>query len=224
MDKLKESRAFRGIWIPAEVWLHEGLTMQEKLFLAEIDSLDNENGCNASNLYFAKFFKISKQRVCLVLKSLVEKGYITSQIIYKEGSQQKLGRVVNICCPPYPTKVDEGSQQKLTGTIYNKIYNKEDNKNAGVSNTAPAVDVPVEIRENFKVFYDMRKKMKSPMSEEVIRRAVTKLEKLAPGNYDIQNLIINESIINGWKGLFEYKGGGTSTAICKAWGDYPEME
>ena len=54
------NRAFKGIWIPAEVWLNDGLSVMEKLFLVEIDSLDNDSGCFASNAHFAEFFDISK--------------------------------------------------------------------------------------------------------------------------------------------------------------------
>ena len=46
MDKLK--RSFKGIWIPAHIWLNKSLSIQEKVFLAEIDSLDNDDGCYAS--------------------------------------------------------------------------------------------------------------------------------------------------------------------------------
>ena len=35
-------RNFKGIWIPKEIWLAEDLTMQEKVMLVEIDSLDDE--------------------------------------------------------------------------------------------------------------------------------------------------------------------------------------
>jgi hypothetical protein len=37
-----ENRDFKGIWIPKEIWLSKDLTLQEKVFYVEIDSLDNE--------------------------------------------------------------------------------------------------------------------------------------------------------------------------------------
>ena len=46
-------RKFKGIWIPAEIWKSNFLTMQEKIFYVEIDSLDNEDGCFATNDYFS---------------------------------------------------------------------------------------------------------------------------------------------------------------------------
>tara|TARA_R100001480_G_scaffold1874_1_gene5953 strand:+ start:1290 stop:1949 length:660 start_codon:yes stop_codon:yes gene_type:complete len=107
------NRDFKGIWIPKEIWLNEKLTIQEKIFLVEIDSLDNESGCFAGNAYFSEFFGISKTRVSLVIKSLIEKGFVSSTTVYKEGTKQILKRVLNICYRPYTTKVKEGTQQKL---------------------------------------------------------------------------------------------------------------
>ena len=43
---MEDKRAFRGIWIPKEIWLSKDLTLQEKVFIVEIDSLDNEKGCS----------------------------------------------------------------------------------------------------------------------------------------------------------------------------------
>ena len=36
-----EYRAFRGVWIPAEIWLSEAMTLQEKVMLVEINSLQH---------------------------------------------------------------------------------------------------------------------------------------------------------------------------------------
>ena len=55
-----KTRDFKGIWIPKEIWLNKNLKLIEKIFLVEIDSLDNEDGCYASNKYFAEFFGITK--------------------------------------------------------------------------------------------------------------------------------------------------------------------
>lgn len=90
------SRDFKGIWIPKEIWLDKNLTVHEKLFLAEIDSLDNSEGCFASNAYFADFFGVSKDRASKVISSLTEKGYITNKIIYKKDSKEIEKRVLRV--------------------------------------------------------------------------------------------------------------------------------
>lgn len=87
-------RAFKGIWIPKEIWLSEDLNIMEKLFLVEIDSLDNDHGCFASNDYFSKFFKLSKNRCSEIIKSLEEKKYILISYKYRPGTKQIEKRIL----------------------------------------------------------------------------------------------------------------------------------
>ena len=81
-------RAFKGVWIPREIWLDTELGWSEKLLLVEIDSLDNEQGCWASNEYFAEFFNLSKDRISKLISSLKNKGYVTVELIYKAGTKR----------------------------------------------------------------------------------------------------------------------------------------
>lgn len=71
-----EKREFKGIWIPAEVWLDQRLTALDKMILMEIDSLDNEDGCYASNEYLAGFCQCSQSKVSSAVARLKELGYI----------------------------------------------------------------------------------------------------------------------------------------------------
>ena len=87
-------RDFKGIWIPSEIWLNKDLSLIEKCFIVEIDSLDNSDGCFASNGYFAEFFSISKSRCSQIIKGLETKEFISIQYHY-EG-KQIIKRVVNI--------------------------------------------------------------------------------------------------------------------------------
>jgi hypothetical protein len=82
------NRDFKGVWIPKEIWIDKDLTWMEKLLLVEINSLDNTEGCYASNQYFGEFFNLSASRISEIVNSLVEKKYITSALIY-EGLQVK---------------------------------------------------------------------------------------------------------------------------------------
>jgi len=116
-------RDFKGIWIPKEVWLSDALTMQEKLFYVEIDSLDNDQGCFASNTHFAGFFDISKGRCTQIIKSLEAKKLITINLEYK-GKQvvRRLIRVVNKLNTP------------LSNPKHPYLENAEDN-NTTINNT-----------------------------------------------------------------------------------------
>ncbi len=130
---MKVSRDFKGIWIPKEIWLDKNLTIQEKVFLAEIDSLEGKDGCFASNAYFAEFFGLSRDRVIKIIGSLVEKGYITKELIYKEGSKEVEKRILRVVF-----KSTRGSDETNTGgggenttditknNITKNIYNYKD--------------------------------------------------------------------------------------------------
>ena len=53
-------------------------------------------------------------------------------------------------------------------------------------------------------FVDFRKKIKKPMTERAVQLMIDKLQKLSPNTND-QIDIINQSILNGWQGIFPLK-------------------
>lgn len=130
-------RAFKGVWIPKEIWLSKELTLQEKVFLAEIDSLDNDNGCFASNKYFAEFFGLTKGRCSQIINSLEEKGFITISYLYGENKsvEKRVIKVVNKLNTP--SKFSKGGS-KNTKDPY--LENDKDNN--------PSINNPTNIKRN----------------------------------------------------------------------------
>ena len=89
------NRDFRGIWIPRHIWLDKNLKPIEKILLAEIESLGGlHDGCFASNQYFADFLDLSKDRTSKLISGLKNKGYITVELSYKEGSYEVDKRII----------------------------------------------------------------------------------------------------------------------------------
>lgn len=79
------ARQFRGVWIPAAVWLNESISLTEKVMLAEIDSLqDAVRGCFASNDHFAEFFDLSNRMVSRIISDLSEGGFVRVEQIRKK--------------------------------------------------------------------------------------------------------------------------------------------
>ena len=76
----KTPRDFKGVWIPKEIWLSGQLSLMEKVLFVEINSLDNERGCYASNRHFAEFFGVSERQIRTYIGSLKDKGFITVSI------------------------------------------------------------------------------------------------------------------------------------------------
>jgi len=76
-DMEKHERDFKGVWISREIWLSRQLSLMEKALFVEIQSLDNERGCYASNRYFANFFDVSDRQIRNVIAALKSKGFVT---------------------------------------------------------------------------------------------------------------------------------------------------
>ena len=110
-------RNFKGIWIPKEIWESDELTLREKVFLVEIDSLDGDDGCYASNDHFAKFFGLSKNRCSEVINSLNHKGYITIRYLYKDKTKEIEKRIIKIVKTKYfgIRKTDRGIRKTDRG-------------------------------------------------------------------------------------------------------------
>lgn len=113
--------------IPATVRYDKRLTANAKLLYAEITSLCNMNGkCFATNSYFSKLYQVSKVSVSKWINSLVEFGYIKSDIIYKDGSKEILHRHLSL--------VNDCVEEKLNTPIKEKFKDNNTSK-LDVNNT-----------------------------------------------------------------------------------------
>lgn len=82
---------------------------------------------------------------------------------------------------------------------------KQPNVNVNVNDNANDINKsPLDIAlDNFK---DHRKQLKAPMTDQAYKMLLNKLEKLSGGDEQKKVAILNQSIENGWKGVFELKG------------------
>lgn len=113
-------RDFKGVWIPKELWLNDELTLLEKCIFTEIDSLDNDNHCIASNEYFANFCNCSESKITKAIRHLQELKMI--EIMSFDGRHRKI-RVVKSMMQS-SKKYDAESQKVRASNIYNNTNNK----------------------------------------------------------------------------------------------------
>ena len=139
-----ENRDFKGVWIPKEIWLDEHLTWMEKLLLVEIDSLDAKDGCFASNDYFAKFFKLSKTRISELIGQLINKGYITSFLLY-EGKQVKRREITMVI----PIRKNERGTRNPEEGYSEKAKDNNTIVNNTINNTNKLINI------SFSEFWDL---------------------------------------------------------------------
>jgi hypothetical protein len=83
------NRDFKGIWIPKEIWLLEKLKPTYRVFLAEIDSLDNGNGCWAKNEHFSELFGLSKNRCSEIISMLEKEGFLVVNYRKVNGEENR---------------------------------------------------------------------------------------------------------------------------------------
>lgn len=74
------SQTMEGLWIDINILKDSNLSLQEKFTLAIIKALDKNNGCFASNKYFAEILQVTPKRASDIIQSLITKNYITSTI------------------------------------------------------------------------------------------------------------------------------------------------
>ena len=211
-------RDFKGVWIPKEIWLNKELTMIEKVLLTEIDSLDNENHCIASNEYFAEFCNCGIATVTRAIKHLKDLGYIR-EIAY-DGRHRKLSLIKMIS---QTNQNDESaSSKRLTNNIDNSITNNKDIITINSNNTEflgkikntkrkslydKCYDHILEFTTNVGLidalteYLQMRLQMKEkPLYENSWKGMLNKLAKM-----DNQIDVVNTSIEKGWASFFEQK-------------------
>ena len=118
------NRTFRGIWIPAEIWLLEGITANEKVILMEIDSLASSNVCYASNEHFEKLCGCSESTVKRSIANLIKLNLITASYKKtKNGTTRIIKPRVKLTC------VDGSICTEATGQI-DPLLNTNINNNS----------------------------------------------------------------------------------------------
>lgn len=165
--------------IPANVRYDNDLTPNAKLLYGEITALCNEKGyCWASNNYFAELYKVSKKSISKWINQLIQKGYIKSQIMYKEGSKSIEERRLYISNPmeekfhtPSP-KVLYPMEEKFHTPMEEKVKDNNTYINNTNNNTVISLD---DIDNIWKLYPNKKDKTKA---YKYIKRILTK-EKLS---------------------------------------------
>lgn len=199
--------------IPANVRYDKDLTANAKLLYGEITALCNDKGyCWATNDYFAKLYGVSKISVSNWIKQLIEKEYIYSEIVYKEGTKEILNRYLKILKYPikeiFNTPIKENFKDNNTNmnNTMNNIY-KDTKHSYGEFKRVKLTD-----KEYNKLVEDY--------GVDLINKQIALLDEYIESNnnknkYTNYNLVLRKSIRDKW---FENKSYKTQ-AVTPAWLD-----
>lgn len=202
--------------LTAEVRYSKNISDFEKLLFSDITCLTNKKGvCTASNNYFAEAFDKSKVTISRGISNLEKEGFITTRLIYKDGTKEVEFREIYLSSK-VTIPVDKNDDTPIIKNDDTPIIKNDKDNNTSNNNTRDnnkkinkkesfSQQVQEKLNEytniNTEAFYEwMQYKSYKNIS------AVTKtLNLLSKYDSQTQQQIVDKSIMNEYQGLFEPK-------------------
>lgn len=228
-----ENKSYYAI-IPANVRYDKKLNANAKLLYGEITALCNEKGyCWASNDYFAELYGVSKVSISNWISLLEKNGYITREIVYKEGTKEILNRYLSIVNDllkksliphkeNFNTPIKENFKDNNT-VINNTINNTNNKKEKGMNALIESYTESNDLRECIKDFIKMRAAIKKPLTDRALKILLDKLDKLE-STEDRKIKVLEQSIVNSWQGIFELKEEVTKHVVKSTSSNYDPFD
>lgn len=200
--------------IPAEVRYSDKLSANEKLLFSEITALTNANGyCFASNAYFAELYKVHKITISRWISNLSKCGFITTfDHIMSNGAIQRrifigMEGINNNANPPKQSDLPPLTKEF---TPLNNSVNHNNTINNKTNNTInKEVVFPFESEAFITAWNNWLEDRKERKIKKYTHRgeqgALHNLQQMSNNNEQIAIAIINQSITQGWQGLFPIK-------------------
>lgn len=214
-------RQFKGVWIPAEVWLDHSLSITEKVMMVEIGSLqDPVRGCYASNSHFARFFGLSSSRVSEIISALSAKGLLRVELI-RDGRQvvERRVRLNNLFGKsntysentatlfgkggdPYSEKAEESNTKSNSTTEGERAAAKASTTaSRKASKFDPLTACPTNVTPSVWADWCQHRR---EIGKRLTKTTCDRQAKTLAGHH-APDAVINQSISNGWTGLFPEK-------------------
>ena len=173
-------RQFKGIWIPAQIWLRMDLTAIDKVLLADIDSFTgNGKLFYKSNATLSRELGVSESTVKRSVKTLS-----TLHLVELSGNTRKRQNEPSVGSNSTPIN------KTINSVIKSTNYPFEGDK----------------FKEIWEIWLSERKARRYGRYTEVGEAAALhKLWLESSETLDVAIQMINESIANGWRGIFPLK-------------------
>lgn len=157
-----KNRDFKGIWIPKDIYFSKELSWTDKLIFIEINSLDNEDHCVASNAYFSDFLGISERSVSRSISKLIQLGYV--KVINFNGKQRAL------------TTMSTQTRQECLGSIDTNVYHNNIDNNI-VNNNPYNPQGDKEYTEDFLDFWRLYPKQRAGSKDKAFKAYLKALKE-----------------------------------------------
>ncbi len=120
-------------------------------------------------------------------KKALPSGYVTSYVTVTQG--------------------DETEEEREEEKERDKDNNKKEKRKTEFDLLIEGYTEDLQLRNTIYEFLKMRKAIKAPMTSNALKLMLNKLDRLAPNDIhcDTRIAILEQSIMNSWKGIFELK-------------------
>lgn len=193
-------RQFKGVWIPANIWLNSDLTPFDKCLLAEIDSFST-NG---------KFYFKTNDTIALEMNVSIGtvkrsfKRLLDLDLIENTGNTRQ--KIIRLKTNRQKVQNESDKVQNVPSLGTNcATTNKDTNKDTNTFTIIYPFD-DLEFIKTWKIWLDERKQKKTKKYTERGEQAA--LKKLAEeSNYNVNLAIemIHNAIARGWQGIYPIK-------------------
>lgn len=192
-----------------DIFKNKDLSMKAKGLLCTLLSLPDDWEYSIGGL--AALSKDGKTSIRSTLNELEEMGYFTREERRVNGQFKGYDYIIYEEPVSPDTTSSEPTSEKATSVERTQLNTNTLNTNE--SNTKKSKEtvqdvlemIPEELRETAEAFVEHRKKLKAPMTGHALELAIKKAKKLANDDLDTTIAIMEQSIENGWKGIFELK-------------------
>ena len=156
----------------------------------EVNGYVKTGNYNQSAYDRTKWYALTKKSLKLLRSTIVQED---------KNSQDNAAETTLTDCPNEITQSDNAHLDKLYKCALYKNKHKERHINKHSANCSP------ELAEALAAFAEHRKKLKKPMTDRAKELMLSKLSKMARTEQE-QIAILNQSIVNGWQGVFPLGG------------------
>ena len=189
------------------------MSLKAKGLLSLMLSLPDDWNYSVSGL--VKLSKDGKDSVMSALAELEKFGYLTRTRLTNDkgqfaGIEYHIYEQPQTENPISEKPISEKPTQLITKEINNEsikdldISNtKEINKNKEIEDILISSVSDNELRELYKDYIAVRQEIDAPLTPRGLKMLITRCERLSKNNIKVQKLLLENSILNGWKNVFE---------------------
>ena len=193
------AKEFSGVWIPKAIYQNDKLTPTDKLILSDIYNLCAEGGDYfKTNETIAKEVNISVPSVSRTIKKLINLNYIKCEYNGRSRLIKMISTLIKLI--KQPNQNDKAAISKRLDSIHSSKHIKKH----------ISIDYPFNSKEfldMWAIWLDERKQQKrKKYTARGEQAALHNLQKISNNNEKQAIKIIQQSITQGWQGLFALKG------------------